>query len=200
MTIVCPSCPAGATPQLLEIEASYNEVRCPTCRKRFRVVTRKVHETRSHQLTASKTRYTLITYESEGRRTRPRIIEAQPSLQLSSGAWLTLVYRGERLVGIADQTSSFWYPVPTFPSSHTSMQRLMRILTWTVLALALLQLTRLVPALGDTLSKPSGIIVLLLTVLLILAPAILFTVQTLGIGQQKRYLPKSSSQMDDPFA
>ena len=187
-SIVCPSCPASPRPHILVISSDMVGIRCDVCHRYFRLITREVKETRKTNLEHLQSRYQMFTVE-ERQRTRPRVFIAPNNVNVTAGDWATFVYRGERLVGLADQSSSYWYPIPVVPSKTKTAHRLVQILSLACILLVLLQLTRFFPALSDVTNKASGLGILLVAFLFLASPAILWSVQTLR--QPKRYLPST---------
>jgi hypothetical protein len=184
LNIVCPACPPQ---QIIEITAEASEARCPVCRRYYRVVTRQLKSVHSTRLGSERTRYDITTIEGPDR-TRPRHFEALPTTRLVPNYWITLVYRGPRLLGIADQTTSFWHPQPIFALTHKPLRRLLFMLSVVCLLLAAVQLQRLLPALRAVGSHSSGQVALVAALVFALAPAFLWVLQT-GWNQRRSKLP-----------
>src|ERR1039457_5950998 len=146
-TIICPTCPPDK-PNIMAITMEATGIRCPVCRHRFRLITRQELSSRSTSLDRLRTRYEIVTSEGSDR-TRLRRFVAPPSLTFTAAGWATLVYEGERLMGMAEQSSAVWYPAPAFAVGHTTLRRLITVLSAVCLLLAVLQLTRLAPALKN---------------------------------------------------
>lgn len=192
MKIVCPSCPAGT--QLLGITSDATEVRCPKCRKRFRLVTRQIVGFTSQGLDHARTRYQLMTHEGKGRK-RPRSFIGPTNVRLTMNGWVTLVYRGETLVGVADQTASYWYPIPVVPNKVRQGWRLVRVITLISALLIALQMFRFGEKLQIVARNSSGLLVFVIALVVAGAPALLWTVQTLNAARPKRgYLPRGAAR------
>lgn len=108
MLILCPACSNAAHPQVLPIEERQGETVCPSCRRRYRLLTRRIEQLESER-DGGREHYRFWTVERQGRRWREII--AQPRLALREGMLLTLVWRGRYLVGVADQDRSLFYAV-----------------------------------------------------------------------------------------
>lgn len=114
MRIVCTYCPQGP----IEITAEQAHAECPGCGRSFRLLTRRVRQGSWTTLPTSQYRYRLVTEEPAGGE-RGRAVIGQGGLPLEAGSLVTLVYRGPRLVGVADQKRGGWHPVdPPRPVSE----------------------------------------------------------------------------------
>lgn len=190
LMIVCPACPPQ---QLIAISVEATQARCPTCRRYFRLVTRELKSVQTSRLEAQRVRIDVLTFEGERSRSRPRHFEALPTVHLTPGHWITLVYRGPRLLGIAEQTTSIWHPLPLFAVGLAPLRRLIFLLSVVCLLLAALQLDRLVPALQLISKHPSGVAALALVGGIALAPALLWALQTGWSARARSYLPPSAA-------
>lgn len=186
LRIVCPSC---SPTQIIPIEQPFTETRCPSCHKRLRAVTRHIKNVSTQHLDASQSRVTLTTQEPGGG-IRHRAFIAPTSAQLKEGALITMVYNGERLVGIADQDTSLWYP---FTARDTDLQRgRQRFLTFMALVVCVLaaaQIERLSRLFLNLLSSSEGILLLILGALFFCAPALLWSLETTIHSKKQGYLP-----------
>jgi hypothetical protein len=118
---------------------------------------------------------------------------ASPTVRLAPGAWVTFAYARERLVGVADQTSSLWYPVEGQGSmSESGHRRFLGCMGAVILALAGVQAARAVGLASTVLSRPAGFVCLALALAFAASPAILWALQR-AWGRQERYLPAGHS-------
>jgi hypothetical protein len=88
----------------IPISLDAESAQCPHCDTRYRIVSRELVSCRQKDR-----RYVLVTREPSGR-TRPRSLRPTKQLHFDEGSWITLVWRGSALVGIADQSSGYWFP------------------------------------------------------------------------------------------
>lgn len=192
-TIICPACPAQER-NVLPVAVEASSVRCPVCRSRFRLITRQVRSSHSRKLDARRTLYELVTREGADR-VRLRRLVAPASVTFAPHSWVTLVYDGEALRGVAEQTASVWYPVPAFTVKSGVLRHLLAFLGALCLLLAALQLDRLVPALESVARRPQGALSLVVLAVFLLAPALLWALQTGWGAQPRRYLPAGDRQL-----
>jgi hypothetical protein len=202
MKIVCPYCPSSAGPPTIEVSEANQTVICGTCLRRYTTATRQLRGINSRRLQSGRYAYKLRTLEPSGAQ-RLRRLEAQEGLRLIAGTTITMVWRGARLVGIADQNSGtwFWIDPANAVHPHPKLERYLRWSGYMVIALLALQLTRFFPEAGETIRKaPLTVLVgAALVTLLIAMPSLLWTVQTYfgPEGGRKRLLPGLQTELDD---
>lgn len=113
--MVCPSCPNGAdgSPPVVSFHHDQDQVRCPACRRWYRVVTRELAGP-TQQLPLpeeGRSRYRVLTAEPGGRHLQ-RTFVGSPGLRLAIGARVSFVYQAGRLAGVANQTTGTWFALP----------------------------------------------------------------------------------------
>jgi hypothetical protein len=197
LRILCDPCSLqSGTPQVIEIDSLQEEARCPRCGRHYGLLSRRLAAANPERLADGRVRYRFVTEEGAGRR-RPRQFEAQGTIKIRAGMFVTLVSFGPRLVGLADQDSGVWYAVRPQPGNHPRSYRLLAFLSWVCLALVALQLLRLVPQGGELFGRyGSGAFEALgLLVALALVPALLWATRTaLGPeGPRRRAIPRFRS-------
>lgn len=120
--LVCVHCPKGADgrPPVVGFRAEQDQVRCPGCRRWYRVLTRTLAAPTQQMPLPEEglSRYRIVTTESGGRELA-RTFVAGPGLRLAIGARISLVYQAGRMVGIANQTTGVWFKMPPARSSRT---------------------------------------------------------------------------------
>lgn len=107
--ILCPTCPG--TPGRIAFAADQDEVRCPACRTHFRVATRRVAQTTQQIPRGDRQRYRVFTAEPSGR-VRMHRFDGRIGIKLLRDERVSFVWRAGRLVGVANQTTQTWYPLP----------------------------------------------------------------------------------------
>lgn len=190
LTVVCPFCSQGEDLFVIDIEARASRTRCPRCRRTFSLLTRFVSQARARVDRKGRRFYDFLTREAGGR-DRMRSAQVSTGIQLRSGRWFTFMWRGDRLVGIADQEDGLWFPVRLRPQT-TEFERLWRALVWLCLGLAVVQLIRLAGFTRDVVSaEPLALLVLAALALLLLSPLVQWA---LSIASDE------DEDLDDPFA
>jgi hypothetical protein len=113
LKILCAPCPAASDgkPVVIPISQKLTETRCPSCKRRFTLDTRKVAEVHTASVSDGVTSYRLVARDGDGR-LRAWTFQAQQGLRISPGQTLTLVRRGGHLIGVANQDESAWWTVP----------------------------------------------------------------------------------------
>lgn len=171
LTVVCPFCSQGEDLFVIDIEQRATRTRCPRCRRTFSLLTRFVGQARARVDRKGRRFYDFLTREA-GDRDRMRTAQVSAGIQLRSGRWFTFMWRGDRLVGVADQADGLWFPVHLRPQT-TEFERLWRALVWLCLGLAVIQLIRLGGFTRDVVStEPLSLLVLALLSLLLLTPLV----------------------------
>jgi hypothetical protein len=183
--IICPLCAprktgADSAPaySIIRFYQDDNEVRCPRCRRWYRVLTRKLADTPNQRLLPeSRARYAIVTKEDNGR-IRPRSFTGFPGWPLSKDEVISLVWFGPRFMGVANQTHSDWHGMPQ--RKFNSPFRLAWQLTFALIAaLALYYGAKAAAPVGTALLQGNltawGTLVTL--VLLMIAPAIRYALK-----------------------
>lgn len=177
LTILCPLCPAAEKRPRLQVTVEQDEVRCPGCKRRFTLASRYVVEARTLLDERRGLRFILVMREPEGHE-RPRTVPVVRGVQLQADAWVTLVYRGGFVVGIADHTNGRWYTLP-FLEEVSPYTTLWHVLLSTCAVLGGIYLWRLARGIHGAASIEPAILVALVVFLLVsLAPLALWLVET----------------------
>jgi len=140
-TFLCPEClmPDNQSPPLISFFADEHSARCSRCRRHYSLTTRSV----ASSIPAVKKKdgrllYRLTTSEKRGR-TRQRRFIALPGVIFDDGDVITLVKRGGRLLGVANQTSRRWWLLPEpMTDTRTAVSAKVALLAAVIVALALL--------------------------------------------------------------
>lgn len=172
----------------IEIKAEDYEIRCPQCRRRFRLLTRFVMQAHGRRGPHGDVRYELVTRE-EGGRGRPRTITL-PSLdvRVEPKAWQTFVWRGERLVGIANQILPRWFAVAYRPKPLSKWVRLYRTLLTVAGLIAILYGVRvLATGAHEIRTRPSFLVALIVLAVVAAAPALVWVGETLSFRRQDNF-------------
>jgi hypothetical protein len=121
-----------------------------------------------------------FTALEDGGRPRRRSIRVNPGVIMPSRAWITVLRRGERVVGYANHQTGYWYPISASDASRqTGSRKLWKLTGYLCLLLVALQAIRLAGATEDLLSRsPSTVVVLVGFAVVFAAPAIYWAVQT----------------------
>lgn len=207
MQILCPHCPPSPDdPALIAISDTSETVICDRCSRRYVTTTFRLMAISSKRRGEGRYRYALRTEEPSGAQ-RLRKFEAQGGIRLIPGTTVTLVRRGARLIGIADQNSNtwFWLDPNSNVAPHPKLDRYLRMTGWLIVALAALQMTRFYPEVAHVIeTNPSGfLLAVLLTALIASLPALLWALQThFGpSGGRRKTLPELAVGLDeDPAA
>lgn len=108
----CRACRAQGKDDIIEFAPEDTEVRCVTCRRHYRVVSRHIVEpTRQLRLKSGMVRYTI--FGSGGGRVKLHRFVGPSGLKLLVGKDVTIVYHGRRLVGVAHQSDDYFEPIAT---------------------------------------------------------------------------------------
>lgn len=108
--MVCPACSLDGGARVVRFRPDDSEVRCPDCHRPYRVMTRQLAAATQQYPAGTQARYRIFT--REGSRTVLRPFSGPPAMKLLIGEWVTLVRHRGRLIGVANQSSQLWYPVP----------------------------------------------------------------------------------------
>lgn len=123
--------------------------------------------------------YTIVS-DQEG---RPGIekFSSRQQLALEKGHSFLAVRRGRQVLGLADQTKNFWFPVYPVETPHPLLHALLLSLVWPISALVLLQSTQLFPAIYDALTGQTLAFAITLIVIALFtgAPLLLWTLRTI---------------------
>lgn len=136
-TITCPFCLAKGRKDLIEISEDEVSIRCHNCQRRLLVLTRKISEIDVRKREDGWLDYFLVTEEHYGKRAR-RIV-APPGPRVRPGQWVTLVSRGQHLLGIANQSTGVWYPISPKKREKGWQESLLLWLTPIILVLLAIQ-------------------------------------------------------------
>lgn len=167
--LVCLHCPPGTDgrPPVVSFHHSQDQVRCPDCRRWYRVITREL-ATPTQQMPLEqegRSRYRIVTAEPDGRQLLRTFI-GTPGLRLAIGARVSLVYSSGRLAGIANQSTGTWFRLPE-PSSRRGS----RVLEYALLGLVgVLGLALALTALSDAIARPALAVTAALMLCALLAP------------------------------
>lgn len=170
--LVCPSCPNGpdGRPPVVAFHRSQEQVRCPTCRRWLRVVTRDLAAPTQQIPLAEegRSRYRVTTAEADGRMLQ-RTFTGSPGLRLALGARASFVYQSGRLVGIANQTTGTWFslPAPRSPRGARSLDLALLALT------AALALILAAHVLAELASRPAVALAALVVLVSLAVPWVL---------------------------
>ena len=138
MRILCPRC-NGAAPVVIEIAEDEEATQCPSCNRRFRIRTFWVQESAADYRTGG------YVYRVLGNSDGVSVVERIPSagpLAIKPGRTVTVVRRGNRVEGLADQSAETWMPVAAPAPRYPAWRQLGMALAWPVTILALLQALR----------------------------------------------------------
>lgn len=194
-TILCPVCTPKLGPKVIGIKPENTEARCPTCKRKFRLITREIERTQAQRLKNGQTLYQLVTKEPYDR-LRPRNIEAQPHLVFKPGQSITLVYRGNTLLGIANQSVRSWQAVVLVTKASSS---LLPLLLGTVVLLCMLQAFRFAGEIATLFEEHAGraLIGILVVTAIALLPIGYWILEAQGSPRVKKYLPGVESDIYD---
>lgn len=173
------------------IRAEREDARCPNCHRRFRVLTRFVTEARK-RIDGARYFYDFLSVEEGGReRMRSQLVSRDTKIQPRS--WVTFVWRGERLIGIADQQDGYWFPV-NFAPRPPRFRRLTRLLLAACGLLIVLQALSLLDSAQALIADaPQALLVLLALLAIFLAPLALWALEALSAEEDE-------DEIVDPFA
>lgn len=172
----------------VEIQPDDYEIRCPQCRRRYRLLTRFVVQAHGRRGPQGDVHYEIVTRE-EGGRSRPRQITL-PSLEVrvEPQAWQTFVWRGERLVGIANQMLPRWFAVAYKPKPPSKWLTLYRTLLTVAGLMAVLYAVRvLATGAHEIRTRPSFLAALIVLAILAAAPALAWAGETLSWRKQDTF-------------
>lgn len=188
MQIFCPLCLKDGIRQTIPIEHDDEAAICPSCDRRYSLLSRRITKVLSEKTYGSAYRYRFYTVEPGGAE-RVRVATAAANSGIRPGHLLTFVWRGRELVGIADQESSTWQSVVSERPLYPSLQGFFRSARWLLLVLLLVQVVRMTIELPEAIaSYPLQIIIALIALaVFLLSPLLLWAVRTGGAKSQ--YLP-----------
>lgn len=115
--IVCGPCTKEeGRAHVLRCPTQASEVRCERCRRYYQVFTTQLGgPTRQQMRRDGRIEYRLLTRDGGDGLTR-RSVVGTTGYKLLIGEWVTIVRLGGRVVGVANQTTQVWNPVPPPPS------------------------------------------------------------------------------------
>lgn len=149
-------------------------VTCPNCKRHYAVATRQLKNVQSRRLESGRIRYILETVDThKGHRLHK--VETQEGLRLAPGSLITLVWKGRRLVGLSDHNRNLWFNIQPRPAEFPGFVIFYDYMAVIISLCVLLQVLRLVPALGDVYDKYKGgaILITLLVIGLVMALPVL---------------------------
>jgi hypothetical protein len=192
-TIVCQFCSHGNELFVFNIDPRATKTRCPSCKRSYGLLTRLVAEARARVDRNGRRFYDYVTREPDGR-TRLRSAAVSGRVEIRPGRWYTFVSRGDRLMGVADQSQGYWLPVP-HQERTTGSDKLWRLLTWACLLLAVAQGLRLLGFAQQTIStSPASLLALLILAVLLAAPLAQWALSVAADEEEE------DEEIDDPFA
>lgn len=192
--IVCPYCSKGDELYTIDIDPQATKVRCPKCRRYFSILTRFVDKTKARVDRKGLRCYDFTTQEPGGR-LRPRSVRVSRGVTIRPNTWITLVWRGDSLVGIADQTANqgqgAWLEIHLTKKKGT-FDRVWKATLFAGFLLAIIQIITLEGKLYDLASKhPVSMIFLLIFALVFFIPPVHWSITTA--------LAEEEEPIEDPF-
>lgn len=180
MKVICPLCPQGEQAVVIDISPEAEDVRCPQCNRRLRLMTRFVTEARGEVGKDNRYRYELQTVE-EGGRVRPREITVPHSdIRIHPQTWVTFVRRGDQLVGVADQTHVLWFHIPRRPPAPSRWSTMWQFMFAFCFGLTLLFILKDLKTTASQIKQTPSLAMALLALLVVAAlPALWWVVQML---------------------
>jgi hypothetical protein len=183
MRFICPACPDSDT---IEVPDDSEDAICPRCLSRYRL-----SEVFAERISASPRGNGLLytLYFQKGGRPKLERFSSKYELPIQRGHQFIVVRRGRRVVGLADQTRNYWFPVFADEYERPLLRSLLISLIWPISLLVVLQSVRLPQAVLSLLQDPLGL-ALGICVLSLLsgAPLLLWTMRTLfpyGPGRER---------------
>ena len=177
MKFLCPFC-SKEKPLRIECPEGSESAACPRCKKRFRL---KLFQAVSIDAAPYPGGFSYTIASDQNGRPGIEKFSSRNHLALQQKHSFLAVRRGREIVGLADQTKNFWFPVDPVETPHPLLHALLLSLAWPISALVLLQTTKFFPALYESIisNTVSFIMALIATVLLAGAPLGLWVIRTI---------------------
>ena len=185
----------GESYHIIDVDPLATKVRCPSCHRHYSVLTRFVSSAHARLDRHGRRHYDFITREPGGR-DRPRSIRVSQGVQIRPNTWITLVWRGDNLVGVADQTANegegAWLEI-RLPPTRDPFDRIWQWALYACLVVTAMQALRLCGATASLVSSQApAVLFLILFALAFFVPVIhwMITVAT----------TEEDEPIEDPFA
>ncbi len=167
--MICPVCPKDERIRI-SFFSSATSVRCNKCRTNYRALTQIVADTtRQRPAMGGRRGYRVTTKDSGGHVAHHRF-EAPAGLKALSGQRISIISRRGRIIGIANQATETWYPVPNRSLGQVStLAQLGGVVA--ALAIAIYLAVVSVISLGsEAISGLGGPALMILAILVLLSP------------------------------
>lgn len=168
--IICPLCPPrDGRPVAIALSGGEETVRCPQCASYFRVQTATVAGHPAQQVLGDRLSDYRLTLRAEMGAPSEHAFMGPMGMRIADGDQVSIVWQGRRLLGVANQTTSLWYPIPAQGAPHAPL----RLNGWLGGAAALIVAGAILVTYHDALLSAAGAGGILSAVLILIAAALM---------------------------
>lgn len=179
MVILCPACSSPQQPVAINIEEETRSCYCPSCRRRYWVETITINQTNETRIDSKWATYLIKGDNNVGRQIQESFA-AQARLPLRETGTVTIVKRGQSIVGIADQNNNAWVtlqPQPQPKSPWRSLFSFLAIISCVLAGFLIVSLADLVKTVAESYGLVTVITACLVCLSVLLAPLLVRVVQ-----------------------